>query len=135
MISVVDKIDIGMVKVIVDADAQLPSFVKVARREWSDSVTYVPIENVSRLQREKFKLEDENTKLKRENEVLHKDCDLYNDLIRILYYCGQDGHDCDQCAMNGADMHVELEESCYCDGLNDAIKQLDVLDQQNVIKL
>jgi len=64
MISVVDKIDIGMLKVIVDADAQLPSFVKVARREWYDSVTYVPIENVSRLQREKFKLEDENTKLR-----------------------------------------------------------------------
>lgn len=95
-------------------------------------------------------LERENAKLKRENEVLHEDCQLYKDLvglmdhpdknqhllrlIRIMYYCGQGCKDCDQCAINGADMHVELDESCYCDELNEAIKRLDVLDRQSVIK-
>ena len=48
------------------------------------------------------------------------------ELVRILYYCGLPWKDCDKCAMNGAEMHVEISDVEFCDGMYDRMRELGV---------
>lgn len=54
-----------------------------------------------------------------ENTKLHK-------LVRIMAYCMHDGRECDQCALNGADMNVEVNQLLACDELYRRI--MEVMD-------
>lgn len=58
--------------------------------------------------------------------ALESDVAKLRELVRILYYCGLPWKDCDKCAMNGADMHVEISEIEYCDGMYDRLHELGV---------
>ena len=47
-------------------------------------------------------------------------------LARILYFCHQEGTECDECAMNGAEMSVKLDELAFCDGVNESMRELEI---------
>ena len=64
-------------------------------------------------------LVDYVSKLQAENAKLRE-------LVRILYYCGLPWKDCDKCAMNGAEMHVEISDVEFCDGMYDRMRELGV---------
>lgn len=50
------------------------------------------------------------------------------ELVRAMYYCNLPWKDCDKCVMNGADMHVEIDEMEFCDGMNDRLRELGVMN-------
>lgn len=53
-------------------------------------------------------------------------CAALRELVRILYYCVLPWKDCDKCAMNGAEMHVEISDIEFCDGMYDRMRELGV---------
>ena len=50
------------------------------------------------------------------------------ELVRIMSYCMHDGRECDQCAMNGADMNVEVDQLLACDGLYKRLMEMGIGD-------
>ena len=49
------------------------------------------------------------------------------ELIGILAFCTNDeAHDCDKCAINGADMHVTVPEWLFCDSLIERLRTLGI---------
>lgn len=49
------------------------------------------------------------------------------ELIGILAFCANDeAHDCDKCAINGAEMHVTVPEWLFCDSLIERLRTLGV---------
>lgn len=47
------------------------------------------------------------------------------ELISILAFCANDeAHDCDKCAINGAEMHVTVPEWLFCDSLIERLRML-----------
>ena len=49
------------------------------------------------------------------------------ELINILAFCTNDeAHDCDKCAINGADTHVTVPEWLFCDSLIERLWTLGV---------
>ena len=44
-------------------------------------------------------------------------------LVRIMAFCMQDGKDCDDCALNDAQMPVALGQDFACDGLYELLKE------------
>ena len=51
---------------------------------------------------------------------------MLRELIRIMYYCNLPQKDCDKCAMNGADMKVQISDIEFCDGLNELMRELGI---------
>ena len=52
--------------------------------------------------------------------------DKLRELVRILYYCKQQGNDCDKCAINGAEMHIKISDVEFCDGMYDRMRELGI---------
>lgn len=53
------------------------------------------------------------------------DVDKLRELIGILAFCTNDeAHDCDKCAINGAEMHVTVPEWLFCDSLIERLRTL-----------
>ena len=48
------------------------------------------------------------------------------ELVRIMYYCNLPQKDCDQCAINDADMEVRISDIEFCDSLNDRMRHLRI---------
>lgn len=91
--------------------------------------------DASDLDAENVKLRMEVTSLEAALDGMHliremdvAENDHLRTLARTLYYCGQDGKDCDQCAMNGADMRVRLSETEHCDGVNALVRKMRLVD-------
>jgi len=51
--------------------------------------------------------------------------DELRELVHIMAYCMHDGRECDQCAMNGADMNVEVDQLLACDELYRRIMEVE----------
>lgn len=61
---------------------------------------------------------DPMSDLQRENAELRE-------LVNILAFCTNDeAHDCDECAINGADTHVTVPEWLFCDSLIERLRTL-----------
>lgn len=61
---------------------------------------------------------DENERLEAENAALLE-------LVGILVLCTNDeAHDCDKCAINGAEMHATVPEWLFCDSLIERLRAL-----------
>ena len=54
--------------------------------------------------------------------------DELRELVRIMAYCMHDGRECDHCAMNGADMNVEIDQLLACDGLYKRLMEMGIGD-------
>jgi len=54
--------------------------------------------------------------------------DELRELVRIMAYCMHDGRECDKCAMNGADMNVEIDQLLACDGLYKRLMETGIGD-------
>ena len=67
------------------------------------------------------------TDLKAEALLLRRENAELRELVRAMYYCHLPWKDCDKCAMNGSDMHVEIDEMEFCDGMNDRLRELGVI--------
>ena len=50
-------------------------------------------------------------------------------LARTMAYCMYDGKECDDCAMNDADMRVRLDPYAMCDGLQEELTKMGVIDE------
>jgi hypothetical protein len=62
--------------------------------------------------------------------LLFKENTKLRELVRTLVYCHRADNDyavsCDGCAMNGADMHVTIDGTFACDGLQHELKSLGI---------
>ena len=62
---------------------------------------------------------ERNIELEAENAKLRE-------LVRIMYYCNLPWKNCDKCAMNGADMDLQISDIEFCDELNDLMRELGI---------
>ena len=61
----------------------------------------------------------------RERDQLKVENAALRELINILAFCINDeAHDCDKCAINGADTHVTVPEWLFCDSLIERLRTL-----------
>lgn len=72
---------------------------------------------------------DESREWQEVAQTYRADNDRLRTIARTLYYCGQNNKDCDQCAMNGADMRVRLSKTERCDGINALVSEMGLVDE------
>ena len=56
-------------------------------------------------------------------EELQADNERLLRLVRIMAFCMQDGKDCDECLLNGAQMPIAIGQDSICDGLYELLKE------------
>lgn len=83
-------------------------------------------EENAKLLQDRYERDDENLRLASEYMGALAQNEMLRELVRILYYCGLPWKDCDKCAMNGAEMHVSIDELQFCDGMHDRLYELGI---------